>query len=171
MDSRHGRFDDPTRGATLSLDEKYRYHLWRRVSDSPNVVVFVMLNPSTADAATDDPTIRKCMEFARRWGFGRVDVVNLFAWRATNPKELPRVAEPVGLENDGRLVERCLGAEWVIAAWGSNKFAASRARLVTHMLTGTGVHLRCLRKSKDGHPWHPLYVPYATMPITYANAR
>ena len=167
-------WDPPLRnfgGATLSLDERYRYRLWRTVGPGARSVTWVMLNPSTADASQDDPTIRKCKEFTRRWGFDRMEVVNLFAWRATNPKELPKVDEPIGLENNETILARALASEWVIAAWGSDKFAVQRARTVTRMLTGAGVHLRCLRKSKDGHPYHPLYLPYGSMPITYAEAR
>lgn len=163
---------EETSGAVLSADERYRYRLWREVGGTAlQSVVFVMLNPSTADARRDDPTIRKCIGFARGWGARRLEVVNLFAWRATNPKELPHVDEPIGRENDQTIMERAIAAEWVICAWGSNKFAQRRAREVTAMLTAAGIHLRCLRKSNDGHPWHPLYVPYATMPITYANAQ
>lgn len=165
-------WDPPLRrgGAELSADGQYRYRLWRGVGgvNPERTVAFVMLNPSTADAMLDDPTIRKCMGFARRWDFGRIEVVNLFAWRATNPKDLPTVADPVGAENNRTIVERCLAADWVIAAWGTDKFAQARAREVTRTLTCNGIHLRCLKTSKDGHPWHPLYVPYETMPITYA---
>lgn len=162
--------DEPC-GAILSADERYRYRLWRSWGYSPgSTVAFIMLNPSTADASTDDPTIRKCIGFAKRWGFNRVEVVNLFAWRATNPKELPHVIEPVGRENDQVILERALAAEWVVCAWGADRFALSRALAVRRMLTGAGIHLRCLRKTQGGRPWHPLYMPYATMPITYADA-
>ena len=159
----------PFHGAVLSADGKYRYRLWRTIGPGPmGTVVFVMLNPSTSDASADDPTICKCRGYARSWGFQRLEVVNLFAWRATNPKELPEVDDPIGPENDRAILGRCTGAEWVIAAWGSDKFATARARDVTRMLTGAGIYLRCLRRSKDGNPWHPLYVPYG-MPITYAE--
>lgn len=157
----------PTSGAVLSADGRYRYRLWRELGDGPmGTVVFVMLNPSTADAEKDDPTIRKCKGFARQWGFRRLEVVNLFAWRATNPKELPKVDEPIGLENDRTIDERCIAAEWVICAWGSDKFGQRRAREVVARLRRLDIHLRCLRKSTtDGPPWHPLYVPYG-MPIS-----
>lgn len=156
-----------TSGAQLSVDGLYRYRLWREVGGrAMNVVVFVMLNPSTADGEKDDQTIRKCKEFARQWGFRRLEVVNLFAWRATNPKELPKVADPIGSENDRMIEERCLAADWVICAWGSDRFAARRAQEVTRILRRLNIELRCLRKSKDGNPWHPLYVPYG-MPIGF----
>lgn len=163
-------FDEPAdvqrSGAVLSSDGRYRYRLWREIGDGPmGTVVFVMLNPSTADAEKDDQTIRKCKEFARQWSFRRLEVVNLFAWRATNPKELPTVEEPIGSENDRTIEERCLAADWVICAWGSDKFGQRRARVVLESLRRLNIHLRCLRKSKDGHPWHPLYVPYG-MPIS-----
>jgi len=168
-------FDDaPTAllsGATFSADSKYRYRLWRDVRpDAVGSVTFVMLNPSTADAQKNDPTIRKCIGFVKQWGYRRLEVVNLFAWRATDPKELPKVAEPIGQENDRAILDTCLTSEWVIAAWGSNKFAQRRAGDVTWMLTKHGIHLRCLRRSVQGNPWHPLYVPYG-MPISFGEGR
>ena len=146
-------------GATLSDCERYRYHLWRRFGEG-GTVAFVMLNPSTADATADDPTIRKCIGFAKRWGYGRVDVVNLFAWRATNPKELPNVLEPVGAKNNSHIFAVCRCADLVVFAWGSDKFARQRARQVRALLANVGTPTKALRLSKDGNPWHPLYVPY-----------
>lgn len=160
-------------GAVIDPTGRYRYRLWREIGDGP-ALVFVMLNPSTADATVDDPTIRKCVGFAKRWGFGRVDVVNLFAWRATKPDELSRATAPVGAGNNGHILTTCQSAGRVLAAWGSTDFASGivrrRAREVTALLGDFGVPLWALKFSKDGNPWHPLYVPYGVDPVLWKSA-
>jgi hypothetical protein len=152
-------------GATISADGKYRYRLWRSWANGKSLV-FVMLNPSTADAREDDPTIRKCLGFAKRLGYGRLEVVNLFAWRATDPRELSKVAEPIGLENDQMILERCSAADLVIAAWGAtkgvNRLVERRIREVSSLFRSAGVAPSCLGRSKDGQPRHPLMLAYDT---------
>src|ERR1019366_833740 len=96
---RRGAVDD----GAARIDRPYRYSLWRRVGESRRRVLFVMLNPSTADAIVDDPTIRRCMGFARTWGFGELEVCNLFAYRSPCPSALLRAADPVGPSNDRAL--------------------------------------------------------------------
>lgn len=162
-------WDPPLRnfgGATLSADKRYRYRLWRTIGSGSRTILFVMLNPSTADASVDDPTIRKCRGFAQRLGFDRIEVVNLFAWRATDPKELPKAVEPVGRENDQTILERALAAQLVIAAWGATEFkngmVTRRAREVRQLLTGAGVTVQCLGRAQNGEPRHPLMLAYAT---------
>ena len=118
-------------------------------------VLFVMLNPSTADAETDDPTIRRCAGFARRWGFRELAVANLFALRATNPRELWRASDPVGPENDQHLVEMSSRADAVIAAWGAHGVYRNREQHVLRLLNGT---VEYLGLTKQGHPRHPLYL-------------
>jgi hypothetical protein len=133
-------------------------------------VTFIMLNPSSGDATHDDPTIRRCIRFSRIWNFHRLDVVSLFAWRAPDPKELSRVSEPVGPENDKHILDACRTADSVICAWGSRSFARRRAEDVARMLRDSGIPLRCLRRSKNGGPWHPLYVRYGTKPVLFGTA-
>lgn len=106
-----------SRGALISECGLYRYRLWRRWGIGPHAT-WIMLNPSTADADLDDPTIRRCIGFARAWGFSAIEVVNLFALRATNPRELGRSADPIGPDNDRHLSEAGRAAELRIAAWG-----------------------------------------------------
>lgn len=162
--------------ADVSEDGRYRYRLlrrWdgdallgRRATSLPMLQPFVMLNPSTADARQDDPTIRRCVGFARREGFEGLGVWNLYAYRATKPAELWRVDDPVGEENDRRLRNLL---EWaagvgvpVVAAWGTNA-KPERVRAVLDM---PGAHnLRCLGTTAAGAPRHPLYVP-ADTPLT-----
>lgn len=150
---------DVQKAALISDDGLYRYLLLRAWNDNPPLV-WLMLNPSTADAAKDDPTITRCIGFARRWDYGGIKVVNLFAYRATNCRELQNTADPVGPENDRHLIDECAGNH-VIAAWGaSNKFAgiARRAAKVLDLIRDNALMIDCLAVLKDGHPKHPLMV-------------
>lgn len=153
------------RGALLSECGKYRYRLWRLWDDLRPVMVWVMLNPSTADADVDDTTIRKCMGFARAHHFGGIIVVNLFAWRATNPRDLRLVADPVGPDNDEHILWACTAPLMlaVVAGWGSDRFARERARHVKVLIQGGARRdIKCFRRTDAGHPWHPLYLPYSS---------
>jgi hypothetical protein len=141
--------------AIFSPCRTYRYRLTRRWGSGPNAR-FIMLNPSTADENVDDPTIRRCIAFAKREGCGGLVVVNLFAFRATDPRELAGAINPCGPDADRHLMDAIQDADGpLIAAWGSNAFAKQRAADVTAMI---GAHCVCLGKTKDGHPRHPLYV-------------
>jgi hypothetical protein len=159
------------RGALLSECGQYRYRLWRLWDDLAPVMVWVMLNPSTADADVDDPTIRKCIGFAKQHRHGGIIVVNLFAWRATDPKELPKAAAPVGPENDQHImwaVNAPLIAT-VVGGWGRNKFAERRATYVRVMIQARR-DIKCFRRNGDGSPQHPLYLPY-TAPLLSLHQR
>lgn len=144
-----------SRGSGAWLDGRYRYLLWRRWAEADSLL-FIMLNPSTADAAQDDPTIRRCIGFARRWGFGGVEVVNLFAWRATLPRELAKARDPVGPHNDRAISLAVARSRAVIAAWGVHGALGDRDAQVAPLLAAT--RLRCLGLTRDGAPRHPLYV-------------
>ena len=145
-------------GATISECGKYRYDLWRTWNESGRSVLFVCLNPSTADATNDDPTIRRCMGFARAWGYGKMDVANLFAYRATNPSELLRVSDPIGACNDDWLYHLMGESSMVVAAWGNRGGLLNRADEFMCMIPLlTKVH--CLGVNKSGQPKHPLYLP------------
>lgn len=157
------------RAATISNCGKYRYVLRRWWNYDLPTVCFVMLNPSTADANDDDPTIRKCIGFARLWGCGGFDVVNLFAYRATDPavlKSLPLDAA-VGAFNDHHIIECARRCSMLVAAWGAHAELHGRGRGVVEMLQSAGVAGKCLDITKHGHPRHPLYVSYTTMLIPY----
>lgn len=158
-------------GAVISEDGLYRYGLWRRWDSdyehrNRTAAVFIMLNPSTADASKDDPTIRKCRGFAQRWGCGGLVVVNLYAWRATEPKMLYATRDPIGPENDAALIAAFQLAashgSTPVAAWGSFKGPniERRIRDVQQLATDHGVKLHAIKLSVSGKPWHPLYVPY-----------
>lgn len=163
------------RKTIFSPDRKYRYVLWREWADDlfqnrtkEGYVMFIGLNPSTADETTDDPTIRKCKGFAKRWGYLAMCMTNLFAYRATKPRDMFAAADdwiPItGADNDKWLREISDGANVVVAAWGTKGHAFYRDDAVMEIL-GTGV--QCLRRTNDGHPEHPLYVPYETQLVDY----
>lgn len=153
--------------AIISPCGKYRYFLERRLSDLPGVVTFVMLNPSTADAEIDDPTIRRCKAFAGLWGFGTLRVVNLFAYRATNPKELETALNPTGPANMDYVVGATDSASMVICAWGTKGNLFRTADNVVDQLRQRGIEMYALEITKDGFPKHPLYVSSEKKPIRY----
>lgn len=164
------------RGADISPCGRYRYTLWRRWDIDKPMVLWIMLNPSTADAAIDDPTIRRCMDFARRWDAGGIRVCNLYPWRATYPRDLPSGPEVGGAHtgilsnNDHAIISAASDAGRIIAAWGSNvgPWPMQRAHvrdLLRHR------HIEALRITKHGLPWHPLYVRGNVEPIPYWEPR
>lgn len=160
-------------GAVLSDCGRYRYSLWRQWSEAPPVL-FLMLNPSTADAERDDPTIRRCIGFARDWGHGGVRVCNLFAWRATRPEDLPLNAAAVAEtdhpnRNDVAIANVAHECPRIIAAWGAHPAAVQRGRAVLEFLGDRDVH--ALKLTVGGAPRHPLYIPAATDPILYHAKR
>ena len=149
-----------TGGATFSRDRRYRYRLWRRWDRTRPVVAFVMLNPSTADAERDDPTIRRCGGFARGWGFSAMTVVNLFALRATDPARLRRARDPIGPDNDDHIAAAAAGCDALVLAWGAHGALGGRDRDVLALLRGC--RPACLGVTRSGQPRHPLYLPSAT---------
>lgn len=147
--------------AVLSGDDRYRYRLGRRWDDQGELDVWVMLNPSTADAERDDPTIRRCIGFSRTAGAAGFVVLNLFALRATDPVALTRDPDPIGPENDEHIARTAalagqLGGR-VIAAWGAHPMADLRG-LTVRSLVLPHASLLCLGTTKHGAPRHPLYV-------------
>jgi hypothetical protein len=157
-------------GATFSECGRYRYRLRRTWLPELPPVLWIMLNPSTADAATDDPTIRRCMRFAQRWGgFGGLEVCNLFALRSTDPKALRQAADPVGPDNDRAILEASKAAGCVVVAWGAGGELKGRGRIVARALSFVRADLVCLGRTQRGHPLHPLYVPYETELIGFAG--
>lgn len=153
--------------AVFSPDRSYRYVLWRSFTANPErYVQFVALNPSTADEETDDPTLRRCVGFARDWGFDALCITNLFAWRATDPAHLKTVEDPVGPENDRWLRTCAEGARRIVVAWGEEGGRWERANEVLMNLP----QVLCLGKTRQGYPRHPLYVSRSTEPVRYDPA-
>ncbi|MGY9048037.1 hypothetical protein P775_10215 [Puniceibacterium antarcticum] len=153
--------DDATRSEALySPCERYRYGLSRIWDDAGGLVLFVMLNPSTATELRNDPTIERCERRTRAMGFGGFRIANLFGLRATRPAELKAAEDPVGVGNDEILYLWGQGAEMTIAAWGVHGAYLGQGRRMARELP----QLWHLGLTKHGHPRHPLYVPYATGP-------
>jgi len=151
-----------SRGAII--DGRFRYLLWRTVGEASNgTVLFIMLNPSTADAQVDDPTLRRCMVFARTWGFARLEVCNLFALRTPDPAVLKRSRGAVGPKNDAYIRQACARASLIVAAWGTNGGHRNRAENVSRLLEPQH-QLFALRLTRTGHPAHPLYLPKTVTP-------
>lgn len=158
--------------ATFSPDGKYRYTLtrdWAR--DGNGRLAVIGLNPSTADEVKDDPTVRRCIGFAKGWGFDGLIMLNLFAYRATDPKELLRVECPEGPGNLEAVRVNVRDASAVLAAWG-----ASANRVIAACLAGywtrffaeiVDADVACLSRTKDGYPRHPLYVRGDTKPVPF----
>jgi len=147
-------------GAEFSPCGSYRYALWRVWQPDSPLLLFIGLNPSTADAANDDPTIRRCRDFASRWGFGGLLMANLFGYRATQPADLFASLNPTGPDNQRWLIALSRRADKVIAAWGND----GQRRMPVSSLSGISKPLYCLRQNLTGAPAHPLYVAASTRP-------
>lgn len=164
------RVDGTARGAVISGCGRYRYRLWRYWMPELRTMAFIMLNPSTANATTDDQTIRKCIGFAAAHGCGGIEIVNLFAWRATDPAVLREEwlhGLCVGPENDAHILNAASTALRsggpVVAGWGANaKFHPRRVRSVLSLLRDENVPLHCYGVTVNGHPKHPCYLSYNT---------
>lgn len=155
------------RWAVFSPCRRYRYELWREWDTSLGYAMFVGLNPSTADETNDDPTVRRCIRFARDWGYGAMCMTNAFAFRATDPRVMKREPSPVGPENNHRLRYLASGAGVVVAAWGTHGVHLGQADFLRLHLPG----LHILRLTKDGHPAHPLYLPADLTPQPWLEWR
>lgn len=161
------QFIDDTSGALFSDDREHRYRLWRTWDVKKPTLAFIMLNPSTADEVTLDPTCRRCKGYAEDWGYGTLVVGNIFALRSKKPENLYDHPDPVGNpENDEHLQEIVADADKVIAAWGDHGVLQDRGQDVAEMLEGD---LYALNTTKDGQPNHPLYQPADADPEPYTG--
>lgn len=148
-------------------NKEYRYLLVRELNLAIEAsLTFIMLNPSTADEVNNDPTIRRCIGFATRWGFNRLYVVNLYSLRATDPKQLLQAPDPVGPDNDRYISMAFGGSDLVIAGWGGNlpKSGAERIKKVQELAKKAERRIYCLKVNNDGNPGHPLYLAGDAIP-------
>lgn len=150
--------------ATFSPCRRYRYTLTRQWSANDSRCVFVMLNPSTADENTNDRTVAKCIRYAIGWGYGSLLVLNIFAWRSTDPSVLKDLDDPIGPDNDAAIMAGIRGAGVVLCAWGKHGALRGRGVEVLAALRSAGVTPRALSLNNDGSPAHPLYLPSAFTP-------
>lgn len=162
--------------ACISKNEKYRYSLGRQISKSSRRLLFIMLNPSKADAQKDDRTISKCTHFTRKWGYGTLEVVNLFAWRSQKPAILLELREPIGKDNDDYIRGALQRADKIVLAWGdevrkSDTFML-RAGTVFSMAhkIGSIYHLGLTNAGEPRHPV-PRYVPYDATPVKWTKSQ
>ena len=148
--------------ADFSPCRTWRYTLRRRWSDGPMMMV-IGLNPSTADEIQDDPTIRRCVGYAKRWGYAGLLMGNIFAFRATDPSDLYAADDPEGPLNNMHLVQMAEEAKFMLAAWGSHGEWLGRGQRVRELLWEYDLH--CLGHTKHGQPKHPLYLRADAEPI------
>lgn len=156
--------------ATFDDMENYRYRLIR-VFEKPDVrrAVFVMLNPSTADAFKNDPTVTRCCNFAKSWGYTSLEVVNIFALRSTDPKALYVHGDPIGPDNDFAILSavRDPSVGIVVCAWGAHGKLRRRGTLVRHLLREVDDKVHYLSMTMEGQPGHPLYLKSTLEPIKW----
>lgn len=144
--------------AIFSEDRRYRYVLRRQWDPEKNMVNFIMLNPSTADERTLDPTLRRCANYALDWGLGGMTITNLFAFRATDPLDMRASLDPVGPDNDHAITVCARAARVVVVGWGAHGGWLNRDEEVKALLRNAHVNAYALKLTKDGHPGHPLYL-------------
>jgi len=154
-------------GAQFSRCRRWRYLLWRRWDPSRPVANFLMLNPSTADEFKLDPSCTRARNYAERWGYGGLIVTNIFGWRATDPRVMRSVKDPVGSGNDAAIVRAAREAKIVVCAWGTHGEHLGRGEEVVQLLSREGVSLHSLRVTADGYPSHPLYLPQTLTPAVF----
>jgi hypothetical protein len=160
--------DDVFKSAVISECGTYRYLLTRTWDGSLPGVGFIMLNPSTADASVDDPTIRRCIGFAKAWGYGAITVRNLYALRSTDPKALRSHPHPHGPDNY-RYLEAAVSDDLTVCAWGANADPIDSRGLIDALL-GWGGQPHHLGLTKGGFPKHPLYLRADTTPTPFMSA-
>lgn len=150
-------------GAIFSEDRRYRYVLWRIWDKSKPKVMIVGLNPSTADETMNDPTINRCINFAKLWGYGGLYVLNLFAFRATLPKDLRKAEDPISDKNDDYIKSYAKLCDKVVCAWGNNGSYNKRGQKVLLYLDNAYY----IKLNKSGEPAHPLYLKKDLKPVKF----
>lgn len=157
-------FGDVAGSAIIDASGQYRYLLRRRWAPHGRTVLWIMLNPSTADATENDPTVRRCIGFARTWGYAALAIVNLFARRTKDPRHLVGFTAPeaIGPDNDGVIRRELAEPSLVIAAWGNLGWLHDRDAAVVAMIGARS--LSVLGRTDRGHPRHPLYLPRTAIP-------
>ena len=161
--------DDAFSEAMYSECRKYRYYLSREWDVTKKRAHFIMLNPSTATEYQNDPTVERCERRARSLGYGAFAVTNIFAWRETNPKQMEKVSDPIGAQNDSIILETCKNSNINIAAWGTHGSHLARGTAVREIFIKAKLRISSLGITKMGHPKHPLYISYQVKPQIWLN--
>ena len=165
----------PVDTADFSPCKLYRYTLWRKLAnDTRGTCVFIMLNPSTATAETNDPTVRRCIGYATDWGFSDLLVLNAFAYRATDPDNMKAFHAPIGIDNDRWIRKSSRNRDnakplvcRIIVAWGKDGIHQDRDEEVLKIISESGRNPLCLGTNQDGTPKHPLYLRKDLQPTPY----
>lgn len=160
---------DVIRKASFSRCGQYRYQLTREWDGGSGKCVFIGLNPSTADAYVDDPTIRRCMDFACRWGYSHMTMINLFAFKTPHPALLKQAEDPEGSHNRRVLRRSCMSANLIVAAWGAHGTFANQANKLQGIWNRYPVF--CFGLTKSGQPLHPLYQRSDAKLIEYSSSK
>lgn len=157
--------------AIFSECRRYRYSLTRVWAEERGYVVWIMLNPSTADENRLDNTLRRCLRYSHDWGYGGFEIVNLFAHRATDPIAMKAAPEPIGPDNDEHIMAACQRrrTRLVMVGWGAHGKHMGRGRAVLEMLDSINVPLHYLKLTTDGLPCHPLFLPSILTPKEWAS--
>lgn len=163
-----GKSSRPPEKSWADIEGEYRYRLGRTWDDAASRACWIMLNPSTADATVNDPTIRRCIGLSRAWGYGSLVVVNLFALRSTDPRALRTHLSPVGTRNDEAIMEESARAGLVVAAWGTHGSLRGRHGYIREALA---TRLHHVGLTKEGFPRHPLYVRGDVLPLRWELSR
>lgn len=167
------KLTDDTMGTAIfgGLNNEYRYRLGRTWQPDGDKVMFVMMNPSTADPLVNDPTVAKCCRLAKKWGFSGLNVGNTFAYRATDQSRLLEVDDPIGPDNEYHLIEMAKEVALVVFAYGTPKQTSlwNRGTEVVNLLKKeAGIQPTVLKLSeKNNRPWHPLYIPETIIPVLW----
>lgn len=157
------------RPCAFSDDRIYRFTLWREWdANNSGRVLFVGLNPSTADETRDDPTIRRCIGYAKAWGFGGLCMANIFAFRATDPAVMKAAHDPIGVGNDAALFALARTCHAIVACWGTRGAHRNRGALAWMLLRNASARkVHCLGTNADGSPKHPLYLRKDAQRVLY----
>lgn len=169
MITRHHTADDGTVSTAIYSDcEQYRYILNRRWGPaSKNLAVFIGLNPSTATEYQNDPTVARCINYAKAWGYDTMTMLNAFGLRSTDPRGLKAIDDPIGPDNDRYIIEQTKLASRIILCWGTHAAYLERGTQLQKQLCKLRRKLFCLKVTKNGFPSHPLYLRKDLQPISY----
>jgi len=167
----HGSFSSSEEKAIFSRCMNYRYTLYRKTGPRASRILFIMLNPSTADDNKNDPTVRRCIGYAQDWEYGQMAVCNLFAYRSTDPNHLYDAQDPEGPENDRMILDEAKKAHLIICAWGTHGLFRDRHRRVLNLLWENNLITYSLKVTKAGYPSHPLYLKKDLNPEIYMDER
>lgn len=158
-------------GAVFTRDRLHRYTLWRRFQPQAEIgrmIAFIGLNPSTADETQNDPTVRRCIGFAQDWGYDGMVMLNIFAYRATDPTVMKAIENPIGRRNTRAIRCTAHAVDRVICCWGVHGAHRNRGPAIRNLLLKDGIsHVFHLGLTQSGHPKHPLYLRSDTTPVRW----